>query len=451
MKNKLFNKGFIILATLLNLVCFNLKSQDTLSGAFIEEKSLQLYQDKNWKELITFGNAALKQDYDYFYLRMRIGIAYFERKNYCIAEVHFRKALSFSAKDELALEYLYCCYIYTGRSDDARLWSKKFSKELAAKTRTDKKSFIDFITFEGGTKITDSAYYHHTVTINNKPYKDTSYFKPAAYFQIGLNHTIKNRVSLFHAFTYFNQKSAPYSDYINTITQMQYYLKASVPIKNGWLISPSFHYVNINISSQNISYIIDTLWPFVPHILPPPGAPPLKTITTSSVTTITSDSSYFIGSLAIQKIMKRFTLSVGTTISNLTGHHTEYIHSGALYYSPLGNSKLVLGCIGYLHTIDYYKTSYESVLPFVYVQPLKRFSLKASYLYNKGNNIIEDNGYFINNSLDLTKSRCSVLANFYLSKKVALYATYQLENKLETQQQFNYRYNIIVAGIKITP
>ena len=447
MKNKLFNKGFIILATLLNLFCSNAKSQDTLTGALVEQKSLQLYQDKNWKELIKFGNSALKQNIDYFYLQMRVGIAYFEQKNYCLAEVHFRKALDYNSTDELALEYLYYCYVYTGRTDDARLWSKKFSKELAAKTGTDKKSFIDFITLEGGTKITDSAYYHHTITLPNKTtYKDTSYFKPAIYFQVGLNHTIKNRVSFFHAFTYFNQKN-----FVGTLTQIQYYLKAAVPIKNGWLISPSFHYVNINFTSQFTTTTTDTLWPpGVPHLPPPPGFPPLRTSATSSVTTVTSNSSYYVGSLAIQKIIKRFTLSVGTTLSNINGQ-TEYIHSGALYYSPLGNSKIVLGCTGYLHTLDYYKTSYLSALPFVYVQPLKRFSLKASYLYNKGNNIIEDNGYFINNSPDLTKSRWALLANFYISKKVTLYATYQLENKLENLQQFNYRYNIIVAGIKITP
>jgi hypothetical protein len=78
-------------------------------------------------------------------------------------------------------------------------------------------------------------------------------------------------------------------------------------------------------------------------------------------------------------------------------------------------------------------------------------SVKLSYLSNKGNNLIEDNGYFVNNSPDLTQSRWAILANFHVSKSVMLYATYQLENKQEIFQQFNYRYNIVVAGIKIIP
>ena len=423
-------RSISILVILSIFSCFDLKSQDTLTSVEVEQKSYQLYQDKNWDELIKFGNAALKQGYDYFYIQMRMGIAYFEKKNYCLAESHFTKALGFSSNDELAQEYLYYCYIYTGRTEDARMLSKKFSKELAAKIGTDKKSPIDFIMFEGGTKISDSS----------------SYYKPAIYFQAGLSHTIKNKISFFHAFTYFNQKN-----FIGTLTQVQYYLKATIPIKRNWLISPSIHLVDINFASEIPKTTTDTLWPpGMAHIQPPLGAPPLRTKTNTTDSSFTTNSIYFVGSLAIQKIIKRFTLAIGSTVSNIT-NKTEFINNGAVYYSVLGNSKLILGCNAYLHTMNNYATTYTSVLPFVYIQPLKWASIKASYLYNVGNNIIEDNGYFINNSPDLTKSRWAVLANFHISKSVTLYATYQLEKKLENIQQFSYHYNIIVAGIKITP
>jgi tetratricopeptide (TPR) repeat protein len=359
-----------------------------------------------------------------------LGVAYFEKKNYCLAESHFKKALGFSSNDELAKEYLYYCYLYTGRTEDAHMLSKQFSKELASKIGTDKKPAVDFIMIEGGTKISDSS----------------NYYKPAAYFQVGLNHTIKNRISIFHALTYFNQKN-----FVCSLQQIQYYLKAGVPIKNNWLISPSFHYVNINFSSDFNTTTTDTLWPpGMPHVQPPPGAPPLRTTTNTSVSTFKTNSNYFIGSLAIQKIVQKFTFSVGSTISNMSGK-TQYINNASLYYSLLGNSQVVLGCIGYAHTIDNYKTTYVSASPFIYTQPAKWMSIKLSYLTNKGNNLIEDNGYFVNNSPDLTKSRWSILANFHISKSISLYATYQLENKQENIQQFNYRYNIIVAGIKIVP
>ncbi|MHB8258900.1 MAG: hypothetical protein ACYDCN_01675 [Bacteroidia bacterium] len=207
----------------------------------------------------------------------------------------------------------------------------------------------------------------------------------------------------------------------------------------------------MNYSTQFTTYKIDTLWhPGMPHVPPPPGFPPLRTITRPSVSASSTNSNYFVGSIAIQKIIKRVTFSVGSTISNLS-NQTEFIHSGAFYYSILGNSKLVLGCTGYIHTIDNYKTSYTSILPFVYIQPFKKLSFKASYLYNKGNNIIEENGYFVNNSPDLTKTRWSCMANLMLSKTISLYVVYLLEYKQENTQQFNYLYNVLVAGIKIIP
>src|SRR6185312_10998750 len=189
MRNKLINKyvtGFVLLVV---LTCVDVVAQDTLTGLSVEQKSYQLYQDKKWKDLVKFGNKAIKKGYSYFYIQMRVGIAYFERKQYCLAESHFRKALSFSPNDELAQEYLYYCYIYMGRNEDARMLSKHFSKELATKTGVSKQSAVGFVMFEGGTKITDSTYYYDR---NKKTF--SNYFNPATYFQLGLEHSIKKRI-----------------------------------------------------------------------------------------------------------------------------------------------------------------------------------------------------------------------------------------------------------------
>lgn len=141
---------------------------------------------------------------------------------------------------------------------------------------------------------------------------------------------------------------------------------------------------------------------------------------------------------------------MGTILSNMN-NKTQYIHSGFTSYSPFGNSKIILGTTLYAHTVDSYNTTCLAVSPFIYFRPIKRLSLKFSYLYNTNNNIIEDNGYSVNNSPDLTQSRYSALLNFSINKKVSLYGLYQLENKQEVVQLFNYKYNVFVAGIRITP
>lgn len=417
--------------------------QDTLNSAMIEQKSYQLYLDKNWSELIAFGNKAVQSGFDYYYLQLRIGIAYYEKKNYSLAEGYFKKALSFNADDELSLEYLYYCYLFNGRYEEARLLSKKFNTALADKIGTSTQSKVGFVMLEAGSKITDQKTYPSKDPKNTKG----NYFNPPVYFHVGLSHFIKNRLPLFHAITYFSQET-----FVNKVNQYQYYLKASIPLKRNFIISPSVHYINLNVSSEKKYTITDTLWPpgVPPHSQPPPGAPPFKTVTTSTTVSNSSQSNYFVGSLSIQKTMRKFVFGVGMSVSNMS-NVTQYINSGFVSYAPLGNSKLVLGCSGYAHTNDSYKTTYAAAVPFIYLQPAHRLSLKLSYMYNVKNNFIEENGYLVNNSPDVTQSRYSALLNFNISKRVSLYGLYQLEYKYEAIQSFNYRYNVIVAGLKITP
>ena len=423
----LLNKGF---------------AQDTLNSAFVEQKSFQLYVEKNWKELIEFGNKAIDKGYNYYYLQMRIGIACYEKKNYSSAEGHFKKALEFNSDDALALEYLYYCFIFNGRNEDARWLSKQFGQELAQKIGTDKQSSIGFITIEGGIKKTDSTSYYN---IYDKAVP--IYYNPATYLQIGLNHFIKRRISLFHAATYYGQKSL-----LGIVSQLQYYLKASIPLNHNFLISPSFHYINSKSSYETTTSVTDTLWPpgVPPHSQPPPGAPPFKTNTTTTSSTTNSQSHYFVGSLAIQKTIQKFVFSLGTTVSNMY-NVTQFNHFGFVSYAVFGNSKLVLGCTGYAHTSDNYFTTSAAIAPFIYIQPIKHLSVKLNYFLNNNKNIIEDNGYMVNNSTDLTKSRWGVIANYAINKHLALYGVYQLENKYQSTYAFNYNYNVIVGGVKITP
>lgn len=426
-------KGFyrtmrqIFMPALILLFTKNINAQDTLNSLVVEQRSYKLYEEKNWKELSRFGSKAAKEGFGYFYLEMRTGIAYYEQKNYMLAAPHFKKAIDHNGYNDLAREYLYYSYIFTGRNEDARKTSRLFSRTLAKKTGTDKLTPIDFIMIEGGTKITDSLNYYDK---SKRTY--SNYFDPARYFQLGINHTVKNKFSLFHAVTIFNQHS-----FLGTLRQKQYYLKAAIPLKNNWLISPSFHAVSINFES-----IINNPPPINP---PGPGQPPPP-----QQQTVVTRNNYYVGSLNLQKTIHKFTFSLGALASNISGVN-QYINSASASFWPLGNSKIVLGCTGYLHTTNGYTTSYGAFAPFIYLLPVKRISLKVNYLMNSGKNIVEDNGYLVNNSPDLTVSRIGALVNFYLSKKVSLYALYQYENKTESFQKFNYKYNVILGGIKITP
>ena len=498
-------------------------AQDTLNSAIVEQKSYQLYLDKNWGELIKYGNIAVDKGYDYFYLQMRIGIAFYEKKNYYLAEVHFRKALKYSSSDDLALEYLYYCYVYTGRMEEARKFSKIFGSPLAEKIGTNKFSPIGYVNLEGGTKINTNSTFVDPKTNTNQ-----NYFNPSTYFQLSLNHYVKNKFSLLHAASYYQQQyysaipelNHPQAYSSKEIKQLQYYLKATVPIKNNWMISPSIHLINFKKTSDNSAYaaqeqklthdqqsIQQQQQPLIqqqqqlqqqangdqqqinqllalPQPLPPMQQNQLNYLQgdlynvqqqlngiqqqlTNNQQQIDSYNkrikdardaqkvgptikNYFVASLTIQKTVKKIAFSIGTTVYNFDTT-TQFNHFGRIAYSVLGNNKLVLGGTGYFHTIDSYKKTYSSFSPFIYIQPINRLSITACYFLNNGHNIMEDNGALVNNSVDLTTSRWSFIANVNLSKHISMYGLYQMEHKTEKIQKFKYNYNTFLVGFKIIP
>jgi tetratricopeptide (TPR) repeat protein len=401
--------------------CATFAQKDALSPSSADAKTYQLFQEKNWPELIKVGNQALEKGYDFYYMRVRVGIAYFEKGNYGLAGVHFKEALDFNANDPLAQAYLYFCYLYNGKDEEARNLSTTFSLKLKTKMGLDDLSVINFINVEGGPKISSP------LSFNAEPSSEDDYFfNPATYFQVGIKHHPKNKFSLFHAATFFNQESYP-----GKVQQLQYYLHSAIPLKNNWLISPAIHLVRLKFSTE-----YETL--------------STVDLTNTQTETFSSTSNYFIASFSIKKSIRKFDFSGGSTYANISEAH-QYNHFGDMSFHVFGNSKLVLGLTAYLHTKDDYTSTYNSYAPFIYFQATKFAAVKFTALFNQGNNIIEGNGYLVNNSSDLTKERYNVLVNLRMSKTISLYGMYQLEFKEDADQLFDYHYNMFLAGIKISP
>jgi len=103
------------------MVTASLCGQDPKSFRYADSITYSMYMDKNWTELIASGKEALKNGHDYYYMRIRIGIAYYEKQNYAMAGIHFKKAQDFSFNDQLSLEYLFYSAFLTNRQYQA--WS----------------------------------------------------------------------------------------------------------------------------------------------------------------------------------------------------------------------------------------------------------------------------------------------------------------------------------------
>ena len=68
------NRNLNMLMFIAALFCVT-QSLDSQAFINVDTNTYNLYLEKDWDELIREGKRALRQDIDYYYLRMRIGIA----------------------------------------------------------------------------------------------------------------------------------------------------------------------------------------------------------------------------------------------------------------------------------------------------------------------------------------------------------------------------------------
>ena len=375
-----------------------INAQDDFTSEYVEYRSYQLYLKKDWKALLALGDSALAHSNDYYYLRMRLGIAEYEQEHYLLAQNHFTKAIEFNSLEDLPNEYLYYCYVFTQRFEESRNIASKFSSVLKKKIGYDQLKEIDFIAAEYGKKITTIYDVPDAITVG-----------------ISLNHYLFKKISVFHGYLNYTQSS----DYWR-ISQNQYYVRMNVPCRKNLLFSTSFHYAQSNVFDVKKNLKSDLL-------------------TTNN----------YVGSFLISKRFKKHEFDLGSTLVRLDSV-VQYQHDFTYAFYPFANSKLCIGAKAYLHTNNNYSKLNFAVLPFVSFTPSSRLNLFANYLYNQGNNIVEWNGFLLNNSQDLTSSRFSVTATLTLSQKIDLSATYQNESKVARYTP-DYSFNSFFISLKFKP
>lgn len=408
------------------------KAQDTLSFATVDAKSYGLYTSENWDELIAFGNTAIAKGIDYYYLRVRMGTAYYKRENYRQAEVNFQKAKNFNSTDEVD-EYLYYCYLFEGHYERARWLSKSFSHDAVTYTGSDKLKAFSFANLEAGVGSTDS----------------TTQYSNYYYGQLGAGVYINNRFSLFQAATYFSQNT-----FRSNNLQFQYFASPTIPLKNGWTFSMGLQPIYLstaNKSSTKDSTLFDTLVPS--RVFPHPRDSLIQRYTRPTVTETTASPKTkieFIWAITLTKTIGNFDISFGSAIGAFDTT-TQYEHYAGLTYFPLGNNKLYFGVIAYMHTENHYSSVHYSIMPSITANPFNPLTLTLSYLANNGGNLIENTGYIVSGTPDPMLTRLSFLANYAVSSAISVYGVFQQIDNIETHQHWPFQYQLFALGIKFIP
>ncbi len=380
-------------------ISVGLYAQQKKDFVFYNQQTYTYYINKEWDKLIDTAEESIKNDIDFYYLRIRLGIAYFKQKSYSNAVIHLRRSLEFNAGDPVALEYLYYSYLYSDRYSDAIHIYGKYRNILKDLTEFHPK-FFDRILPEGGIKISDH---------------DTRFETEAGaiqYGQLGLLHVGGKNLYLFHYAGYLNHEFEDKFSFQNSsfdipydIGQFEYYIKAGIIPASGWELYPIYHFIRVKTPSSRYN---DN------HV-----------------------------ALGVMKSIRRIKLGINVGLSDIN-QTRFYQYEPKLNYYPLGNNEIYLKSSAILTSGDLEQQSIQGLIG---VHVFKTTWMEGFYTFGKTRYSAVNDGYTIYNNPDYVLSRGGMLIYQYFNLKSSLTLSYQLERKERVDTGKLYHHHVLLIGL----
>ena len=387
------------------------RANPTGTFAMYDSATYRQYMDQRWDSLIITGNLALADGFDYYYLRARLGRAYFETANYTRAVKHFYAALRFSENDVFSLWYLQFSLQYSGRLNEARYTASKLYN--LTKAAENKPPLLKSVYIEGGPSFINGNKQSGKTDLDGTDniFGESDVSGNGYYAHTGLNFNILPFAGLYLGYSniglqkHHRAMTADSTLFRRTYDVREYDLYISMPIYAGHHISivPAFRYthfstdpVQITYDYTNYKYNFDTLaYTFNDYVY--------------SLAT-TYDAGYF--SLGL----------TGTWISQNGDEYGQLGMSGTIY--PLGNMNL------YTTTTLLQQVGSKSNTQFVFNQvlgfrPTKKLWFEADFATGPLRDMVFSNGFVMYNTGDDIDMRAGLAAIYTMNSRITLSARYQ--------------------------
>jgi hypothetical protein len=205
-----------------------------------------LYLSKEWKALLTETNKALSAGIDFYYLRVRAGIAAYELKNYRLAAKHLAKAYEWNTSDELVNYWYYYALLMGSRADEANALAEYFSPQFMQRMEIRPKSGVNALMAEAQVSVNSG----HASLLEDAIGGDNSYLayrnvlKRQTYKGFGIDHRVAPRLYAFHGISHLGidrmqMYRSPTLDYQyeSSAWQFQYYLQGRYLLPKGWSVT----------------------------------------------------------------------------------------------------------------------------------------------------------------------------------------------------------------------
>jgi len=252
---------------LLSLIAPAVQADDKLNYKQVDERTYELFIAESWRELIDFGNQALDQDIDFFYLRMRMGIACIKLQKFIDAARHFTKAIEFNAYSDAAREYLYYSYLNSGNKFMAREVKNKSPQKIQLKLQEEFTEKRHFSNLETGFIISNLPEKMDAIDLDgvNDIYGEATYLNNGWYINAGANAGIFENTDVYFGYTFFELSKTKkiiyhYQNLLEdnfTQRQHQFYVNAKIYLGKGFTLMPAFNYINLTYETIFPRYVGD--------------------------------------------------------------------------------------------------------------------------------------------------------------------------------------------------
>ncbi len=424
--------GRLVFISILILLILYEESQAQKTLIDYDKSTYDLYVSKKWDELIEEGKRSIENGFDFYYLRVRMGIAYYENENYIEAIPQFENALSFIPEDSVSAEYLYYSNIFLGRKKEALVVTENFPEKFSKKKLLSNTNFFDGLYTEGGVVI-NSGYDNLSKSPGKPPqkgifeeYKQTKNYR---YNNLSLVHNLSKRVSIFHGIgnIYINNTKQFSSltdgniEFDIKTNQWDYYLSTGLYAGAGINLYGFIHYLNVDV--EDFEYYIDS------------GFSAVKTVYKKT----RNQSDELLGGFNMSYNFSHFQISNTFSASNFNDGN-QYQNTIRVIYYPMGNLNLY-----FINdfTGHFQKQSGETIFKnrFLWtgragVKLSDDFWAEAFYTNGEIENYNEENGYIVYNNYNVIRRKLGFNLIFSLSTQFELSIRYQ--NYEQTSYKFIY-------------
>lgn len=242
-----------------------LKAQEIRGYPWFDAATLRCYYSQQWDSLINYGNSALKEGHDYYFLNARMGVAWFEKGNYKKAATYFKRALKYNGQDPFASEYLFWSLKMTGQVNDANAALRHQSDSLLRKLGAESMFKLAYVYAEMGAILTDANKGLDSRDIDGELNVYGEYDLPdnGYYFQAGGGFSLGRLGQVYLGYQNLTQERyhRVRFDDIDTlrhsynVEQNSFYASVPLVITPGFRVVPTGHLVLQKYSPIGVSYI----------------------------------------------------------------------------------------------------------------------------------------------------------------------------------------------------